>query len=302
MIEAQREHSNLSNRNRIIDHDRPLLDHTDTEYSHLRLVDDRSARPSAKSTGICDRESPALYLVGFKLLLSRALAEIVDRPRQTKQRLLISASNHRNDQSPIERDRYADVDVFFVDDLIAPHRRVDDGPLLDTLDHRFDDKRHESELDAVARQELALQLVAKLRRLVKIDLHERSHVSRDMAALYHSLRDPAAHHRHRFDLDTVTLGEGLRTGFSVCRRSRWLCRPRRRGRSSRSWSWSLRGRCRGRGFSFRASPAILDKAKDVLLGYSTADASAFDLGYIDPLFFGDLANEGRRTSAPQIIF
>src|SRR5882724_8252917 len=142
MIEAKPKNSDLTNRNCIVNNHRPLLDHSDAEYRDLRLIDDRRSRPSAERSGIGDRESPALYFIRFELLLSSPLAEIVDRPSQAEQRLLISAANHRDDQSPIERDCHADVIVLLVDNLIAPHRRVDDWPLLDAFDHRFDDERH----------------------------------------------------------------------------------------------------------------------------------------------------------------
>src|SRR6266705_3910592 len=45
MIEAQPKDSHLTNRNCIVNNHRAFLDHSDTEYRDLRLIDDRRPRP-----------------------------------------------------------------------------------------------------------------------------------------------------------------------------------------------------------------------------------------------------------------
>src|SRR5262249_55974273 len=244
MIKAQRQDPNLSNGDRVIDHNRTLLDRAHAQYRYLRLVDYRSARPAAKYARVRDCKSPALHFIGLELLCSRALAKIVHRTRKPKQRFFIRIANPGNNQSQIERDRHADVHVFLVDDLIAPQRRVDDGPLLDAFNHGLDDERHECQLDPVTLLKLTLQLITKLRGLGEVDFHERSDVRRNALAFDHPFSDRPAHDRHRLDLDAVAFGVRRRTDFSFCRggRSKRLRRA--------SWgSGSARSRSFRNGFS-----------------------------------------------------
>src|SRR5215813_2212933 len=142
MVKAETEDSHLTNCNRIVYDDGPFLDNSDTQYRHLRLVDNWSSCPSSENSGIGDREGPALHFIGLELLFARALSEIIHRVSQPKKRLLIGPTDYRHDQSPIERDCHAYIDVFLVNDLIAPHRGIDYRPLSDAFDNRFDDKRH----------------------------------------------------------------------------------------------------------------------------------------------------------------
>src|SRR5712692_10926847 len=77
VIEAQSEHADLPNRNRVVNDNRALLDHPHTQYRHLRLVDDRRASPAAKRAGVGDSEGSPLHFIGFELFRARSLAEIV---------------------------------------------------------------------------------------------------------------------------------------------------------------------------------------------------------------------------------
>ena len=62
------------NGDRVVDHDRALLDLADAEDGHLRLVDDRGAEQRAEHAGVGDRERPAFDLLRLQLLGARASA------------------------------------------------------------------------------------------------------------------------------------------------------------------------------------------------------------------------------------
>ena len=106
-------------RNRIIDDNGALLDVADAEDRHLRLVDDRHAEERAEHAWIGDREGAAGYFVGLQLLGAGSVRQIGDRPREAEQVPLVGVFHHRHDQSPVQRDRDADVDVLVKDHLVA---------------------------------------------------------------------------------------------------------------------------------------------------------------------------------------
>ena len=92
---------------RVVDDDRALLDGADAEDRDLRLVDQRQAVERAEDARVRDREGAALHFVGIQLLRPRAGGEVVDRPAQAEQVLLVGVADHRHDQPVVERDRDA---------------------------------------------------------------------------------------------------------------------------------------------------------------------------------------------------
>jgi hypothetical protein len=129
VIEAQGQQSYLPDGDCVVDHNRPFLNHPNPKYRDLRLIDYRRSDQPAKYAGIGDREGPPLHIIGLELLSPGTFAKIINGPRQAKQRFLVGIAYNRNYESPVECDGHADVDLLFVDDLIAPNRGVD-GPFL----------------------------------------------------------------------------------------------------------------------------------------------------------------------------
>src|SRR5438105_3327299 len=148
-----------------------LLDRADPEDRRLRLSDDRGAGVGSEHAGIGDGEGAALDLVGRQLLGPAPLPHIADRARQSRQRQLVRALHHRDDQPPIERHRDPDVHVLAVDDAVARDRRVHDGVFPQVLGARFRDEREVREVHTALRVG-RLVFAAQLGDATVIDLEE----------------------------------------------------------------------------------------------------------------------------------
>ena len=159
--------------------------------------------------------------------------------------------------------------------VVAFHRRVHDGELLQADDGGADEERHEGEARAVALLESGFGFVAQLHNAGEIDLKHAVHVGAGAARFDHALGDDLAHLRHGDEVAGDGGGLGRRGG-------------RRDGRWRRSGNGSGRGRSRG-GFGFR------DEIHDVLLGDAATEARSGYLREIEIVIAGDLAHERRRA-------
>src|SRR4029079_4786655 len=122
VIERYREVAAGTDRNRILtvlaSHDLgALFDYTHSKYRDLRLIDDRSAHERSEYAGIGDRERSVLNFFRRQFLRPRARSEIVQSASDTCQRKVLRVLDHRNDQAPVERNSYANVDRPAVDDV-----------------------------------------------------------------------------------------------------------------------------------------------------------------------------------------
>ena len=68
--------------------------------------------------------------------------QVVGRAGQAGNRQIVGALDHGHNQTPIERHGHAEIDVAFVDDLIAAHLRVEDGKFAQPICDRLKDERH----------------------------------------------------------------------------------------------------------------------------------------------------------------
>ena len=132
---------------RVID-GRPLLDRADRKNGHLRLVDDRRADEGPEAARIGDREGSALDVLGHQPLGAGALGQVLHCARDAQQRQLVGVPHDRNDQSPVERDGDADVDVAAVDRVVARHGGIDHRVLAEVVGDRLHDERQEGQVDA----------------------------------------------------------------------------------------------------------------------------------------------------------
>ena len=103
-----------------------LVQAADAEDRRLRLSDDRHSELLAEDARVGQRKCAARDLIRRELLVARALGKIHNRARNAEEVLLLGLLDHRNDQSPVQRDRDADVDVLVVPNRFALHRCIDD--------------------------------------------------------------------------------------------------------------------------------------------------------------------------------
>src|SRR5437868_4118119 len=85
--------------------------------------EDEQAEDGIRDRNVTGVQTCALpiYLIRFELLCSSAFAKIVNGASKTQQRFFIGVSDHRHYQSPVERDRDADIDVLLIYNLVAPN-------------------------------------------------------------------------------------------------------------------------------------------------------------------------------------
>ena len=137
VVVAERDVAHRPDRNRIVDHDRALLDRADAEDRDLRLIDQRQPVQRAKDPGVGDgeRARPALRRDSASSLRARVARSSIARLRPS--RFFSSAFLMTGHDKPIvERDRDAEVDVLLVDDVVAVDRGIDDRELAQRVDRR----------------------------------------------------------------------------------------------------------------------------------------------------------------------
>ena len=245
----------------------------------LGLVDDGRAELLSEDAGVGDGEGAGADFVGLELLGAGALGEIGDGAGDAEEALFFGVLDDGNDESPVERDGDADVDVLAVADGVAFHLRVDDGHLAQGGDDGAGDERHVGELDAVALLIFVFFFFPDFDDAREVDLEDGVHVRGGAFGVDHALRDDGAHLAHGNQLAGLRDGSGWSRGLGGggCRCGCWRCR---------NWSgcWS------GRGFG---GSRLLHVGEDVFLGDASAGAGSGDLGEVEVVVLGDLADERR---------
>ena len=105
----------------------------DSAYAHdggVGLIDDGESEDCAELAGIRDGECGTFNVFGLELLVARALAQIGDAALQAEEVEIAGVLKDWDNQSPIECDGDAHVDVAVITDILAFDVGVDDGPLL----------------------------------------------------------------------------------------------------------------------------------------------------------------------------
>ena len=116
----------------------------------MRLGNDGGAELLAEDAGVGEGEGAAGDLVGGKLLGAGAIGQVDDTAGDAEKALLLGLLEHGDDQTPLQRDGDADVDVLVVADGLAFRGSVHDRVFAKSLDGGAGDERHVRELDAVA--------------------------------------------------------------------------------------------------------------------------------------------------------
>ena len=152
-----------------------------------------------KTPGLVIVNVPSCTSRGSSRLVRARFARSLSARVRPGERQVVRALDDGDDESPVERDRDADVDLLAIDDFVAAHRRVDDRVRLQPVDDRFQDERHVRELLAGRLLELGAILRANPRDAREVDLEERAHVRRRVPRRDHVLADQRAHLGHRLD-------------------------------------------------------------------------------------------------------
>src|ERR1039458_1785073 len=180
------------------DHHGLLGDTADAHDSHVRLVDDGQAEHGAKLAGVGDGKGCTFDISGHELFRTGPLAEIGDVALQSEEVEFVGVLEHGDDETPIERNGDARVDVLVVADAVAFERAVDDRILLQGDDGSSHKERHEGEPRAVALLEAGLQLVSQIDDASHIHFEHTVDVSAGAARFDHALRDDLAHLGHGY--------------------------------------------------------------------------------------------------------
>ena len=128
----------------------------------MRWIEDGRAEERSVDAAVGNGEDTALQVLdgdgavaGFFRVEGEVLLEFGER-------LAVGIADDRNNESAFRADGDTDVIKVVLHQFLAIEARVDLGLALEGVDHRFDEKRHEAELDAVFGGEGFLDVGAKL--------------------------------------------------------------------------------------------------------------------------------------------
>src|SRR5580658_8038143 len=186
----------------------------DAAHAHdggIGLIDDGQAEDGAELAGVGDGERGTFDIFRLEFFAAGAFPEVGDATLQAEEVEVASVLEDGNDESPVEGDRNAYVNIAVVADVIAFERGVDDWPLLYRDDGGAHEERHEGEADAVALLEGVLVLGAQGYYASEIHFIHAVDVSAGAARLNHALSDDLAHVGHGHEIAGIGRGSG-RTG------------------------------------------------------------------------------------------
>ena len=183
-----------------------LGDSADAQDGRVRLIDDGQTEDGAELAGVGDGEGGAFDIFGLQFLGAGALAEVGDAALQAEEVEVAGVFEDGDDESPVEGDGDANVDLSMVADAIAFERGVDYRPLLQRDDGGADEKWHKGETNAVALLEAVLVLGAQGDDAGEIHFVHAVDVRAGAAGLDHALGDDLAH-----------VGEGDEVAGIICR-------------------------------------------------------------------------------------
>src|SRR5271165_3309895 len=146
----------------------PVLDRVQAQDGALGGVDDRRRQEGAEGAPVRDREDAALE-VGERYpavagLASRVRYRLLDRGQAEA----VAVADNRDHQPALRRDRHAYVIEVVLHQRVAIDLGVDRRHLLQGLDHRLHEERHETKLHPVPLDEVLL--------VPRAELHDGGHV------------------------------------------------------------------------------------------------------------------------------
>jgi hypothetical protein len=135
-------------------------DAADAHDCGVRLVDDGQSEDSAELARVRNSKSGTFNIVGLELLGASALAEIGDTALQSKEIQVARILEDGNDESPVQRDSDAHVNLAVISNAVAFEAGIDDGPLLQGHNGGAHKERHEGKARTVALFESGFLFVA----------------------------------------------------------------------------------------------------------------------------------------------
>ena len=184
-----------------------LAETTYAEDGCLWLRDDRGSELLAEDAGVGEGEGAARYFVGGEFLGAGAVGDVDDGAGDAEETLLLRLLNDGDNQTPVESDGDADVDVLVVEDGFALHRGVDDGVLAEGLHGGARDEWHVGQLHAIALLVLALFLLAQFDDARHVHLEDSVDVRAGGLGLDHALGDDGTHLGKRDELARCGCGD-----------------------------------------------------------------------------------------------
>ena len=178
---------------------------------------------------------------GVILFGAGALGDVGDLARQPGDRQVAGLLDDRGQQPLLGVHRDRDVLAVEVGDLalLGVDRGVERRVLLERVDRRLREERHEAELHALASREVGLDRVAQPADRGHVDLDHRGELGADLERLDHPLGDDLAQPGQRLGL-AAQRGRRDASGADAARRG---APARRRGRLAASrWPWRRRAR------------------------------------------------------------
>ena|SRR5258708_5383552 len=103
-----------------IGHNQRLFgDPADAHDRRIGLIDDWESEDGTELAGVGDGEGGTFNVFGLEFFAAGAFAEIGDTALQTEKIQVTGVLENGDDESPIERDGDADVDVAMIADAVA---------------------------------------------------------------------------------------------------------------------------------------------------------------------------------------
>src|SRR6266849_6632831 len=99
MIERERQVSDGSDCDRILDDHRSFVDRANTQNRHLRLIDDGGSEDAAEAAKVGYRERSTLHFVRLQLARAGASGEVHDSALQARDILFVGIADHWHNQS-----------------------------------------------------------------------------------------------------------------------------------------------------------------------------------------------------------
>ena len=233
MIVRQREIDHRADGDRVVNYHRTLLDRAQSEDCDVRLIDHRQAKQPTKDAGVRNSKRSLGNFLGFELLRARAFGQIVHRAGQAEKVFLFCVFDYRNDQTPIQRDRDADITFLVQHDIRSVHRRIYGRKCAQGFHRSAHEKRHERQLCSAGLFELILHLRAQCGDARDVYFVHGIHMRRNALREHHVFGDALPHHGHRLDFIVPEVHFFARHGILKHRGRGGAAARRRRSRTPR---------------------------------------------------------------------
>ncbi len=182
------------------DCDGPLLDGVQAEDAALGWIDQRRGQQRSINAAVGEGERAAPQFVRFDFIFLHPLRKVSDALLDLSKTHPPGVAEHGNDQPTTAADGNRDVMIVAIDDIAAANFGVELRNLPESFHGRFDEERHEAQLDLVAFEESLLIFFAQRHDGGHVDLVESGKQGGSVLGGDETLSDLPAQeaHRHHF--------------------------------------------------------------------------------------------------------